>query len=240
MRFAVLAVAFRRPPGGTYSTTGRFSRDGRRYWPIVTMSTRASRRRREELRDLVSPLPESEHEARLRRHRRVEILRRRQQRQRALEARAPAHVAVQPRHGLDVVVEDVGLRRDDGFDRRRGGRGSRASGLRHRAAGASARTARIVSAKCAAPPSGRSSRSTDVRTTNCRDIRCDGRAHADGLQRVDRERLAVGDVAETAGPRADVAEQEEGRRAAGETLAAVRAARLFADRVEPVRAHDGS
>ena len=66
-----------------------------------------------------------------------------------------------------------------------------------------------------------------------------GRAHADGLQRVDRERLAVGDVAEPAGPRADVAEQQEGGGAAGETLAAVRAARLFADRVEPVRAHHG-
>ncbi len=225
--------------GRTYSTTGRFSRDGRRYWPIVTMSTRASRRRRRSVRDLVRALPEAEHEARLRRHGRVEILHRRQQRQRAIQARAPAHVAVQPRHGLDVVVEDVGLRRHDGFDRRAPapeiGRQDFDTGRRLERAHRADRFGEM----------GGASVGEIVAVHRRQDDELEGhplhgRAHADGLQGVDRERLAVGDVAEAAGPRADVAEQEEGRRAAGETLAAVGAARLFADRVQPVRAHHGS
>ncbi len=47
----------RRRPGCTYSTTGRFSRDGRRYCPIVTMSTAASRIRSSRARTSSSRSP---------------------------------------------------------------------------------------------------------------------------------------------------------------------------------------
>ena len=224
--------------GRTYSTTGRFSRDGRRYWPIVTMSTRASRRRsrRSATSSGRSPSPSMKPDFVV--MRRVEILHRRQQRQRAIQARAPAHVAVQPRHRFDVVVEDVGLRRHDRFDRRapaaKIGRQDFDTGRRLERADRADRFGEMGGA-----PVGEIVAVHRRQDDELEGHPLHGRAHPDGLQRVDRERLAVRDVAEAAGPRADVAEQEEGRRAAGETLAAVGAARLFADRVQPVRPHHG-
>src|SRR5204863_10045944 len=64
------------------------------------------------------------------------------------------------------------------------------------------------------------------------------RGDARGLERVDGKRAPVGDVAEPASPRADVAQQQERRRPTRETFSAVRAPRLLADRREGAGTHD--
>src|SRR5206468_6290846 len=61
--------------------------------------------------------------------------------------------------------------------------------------------------------------------------------HAPRLHRVHLSRAPRRDVAEGAGPRADVPEQEKRGRAPGEALAPVGTARLLAHGAEPVRAH---
>src|SRR5690606_10927593 len=53
-----------------------------------------------------------------------------------------------------------------------------------------------------------------------------------GLSRIERQRLAGGDIAEAAGARADAAKDHEGRVLLAPALADVRTARLFADRVQ--------
>src|SRR5438132_8038073 len=58
------------------------------------------------------------------------------------------------------------------------------------------------------------------------------------LLRIGRKRPPVRDVAERAAPRADVAEDHEGRGALAEALGDVRAGRLFADRVQLLAAKD--
>jgi hypothetical protein len=69
--------------------------------------------------------------------------------------------------------------------------------------------------------------------------RLDGAPDAERLRRIDRRGLAVGDVAEAAGSRTDVAEQEKRGGPAREALSAIGTARLLADRVQAVRAHHG-
>ena len=95
---------------------------------------------------------------------RVELLDPLQQPDRMEVARARPHVEIARRHGLEIVVEDVGLGRDDRSRARRPCAGSRASASRSWWPG-SARGSRGWSAKCSAPPSARSSRSTEVTTT---------------------------------------------------------------------------
>ena len=80
-------------------------------------------------------------------------------------ARAGADRGIEPRHGLQVVVEHVGARRRSTVSAAPGLR--RKSGVRISIVvpGAAARMARMTAAKWAAPPSARSSRSTEVMTT---------------------------------------------------------------------------
>src|SRR6516162_8477298 len=79
-------------------------------------------------------------------------------------AGARAHLGIEARNGFEIVVEDVWPRRDDGFERARLVEkvGVKTSIV---VPGATVRTALIVRAKCPAPPSSRSSRSTEVMTT---------------------------------------------------------------------------
>ena len=87
-----------------------------------------------------------------------------QQPERMVVARAGADREVERRHRLEVVVEHV---RPASTTTSSAPSFRRKSGVRISivAFGVARRTARIVSAKCAAPPSSRSSRSTDVMTT---------------------------------------------------------------------------
>ena len=156
------------------------------------------------------------------------------------------HDRVEPRHRLEVVVEDVGARGEDGVERRARRRRSRARGPRPspRAAPRAARA--IVAANCPAPPSARSSRVTLVTTTWRRPSRRAASRHAPRLVGVERAEtgsrrrpiapaapsLARLDRAEAAAPRADVAEDQERRRPRREALALVRAAGLVADGVQ--------
>src|ERR1044072_1983817 len=104
--------------------------------------------------------------------------------------------------------------------------------------GFKARTCRMVSAQCAAPPSRRSSRVTEVMTAGAG---AGGRGGAERLHRfgdvarlfgVERDGLPLRDGAEAAVARADVAADHEGRRPVRPALEDVRAARLLADGVE--------
>ena len=94
----------------------------------------------------------------------------------------------------------------------------------------------MQSAKCAAPPSRRSSRSTEVITTYAAPCRGWCAARCARLQRIGRLRPAVGDVAERAAARAHLAEDHEGRGALAEALVDVRAGRFLAHRDQAVLA----
>ena len=97
----------------------------------------------------------------------------------------------------------------------------------------------MTSAKCAAPPSARSSRSTEVMTTWLQ-----ARAWRRRRRRAPARRgstapgMPGAHVAEGAGARAGVAEDHEGRVLLRPALADIRAAGLLADRDELVLAHD--
>jgi len=142
------------------------------------------------LMDLHPFLAEPKHDARLGEDRRVAALDAFEQAQRGIIARAGTDRRIEPRHGFEIVIIDVGSRIDDGGDRAFGlvaeiGGEDFDRRLRRFAAqrlndldelaragvrisivvpGAMARIARIVLTKCSAPPSGRSSRSTEVMT----------------------------------------------------------------------------
>ena len=62
-------------------------------------------------------LAESDHEAGLGEHRRVELLHLLQQPDRGEVARAGPHGEILRRHGFEIVIEHVGLGRDHGLDR---------------------------------------------------------------------------------------------------------------------------
>ena len=68
--------------------------------------------------NLLALLAQAEHQARLCRHLRRKLFRAPQQFERPLVHRASAHLAIEPRHGLGVVVKHVGLGGDHGFQRR--------------------------------------------------------------------------------------------------------------------------
>src|SRR6185312_12972077 len=62
-------------------------------------------------------LAEPDHEAGLGEHRRIDVLDAIQEAQRMEIARARPYLAVEPRHGFEIVVEHVGPRRDDDLER---------------------------------------------------------------------------------------------------------------------------
>ena len=103
-------------------------------------------------------------------------------------ARAGADRGIQPRHGFQVVVEDVGPGVATTISTAPGLR--RKSGVRTSIVvpGAAARMARMMAAKWPAPPSGRSSRSTEVMTTCAQAELRHGIGDAGGFVGVERGR----------------------------------------------------
>ena len=108
---------------------------------------------------------ESDHDAGLGRNVRRVGARSIEQFERARVAAAGARHPVQPRHGLRVVIQHVGPGVEDRVQRRFLSLKIRNQDLEAAVRPARARVSRIVAAKTDAPPSGRSSRSTEVITT---------------------------------------------------------------------------
>ena len=104
-------------------------------------------------------------------------------------------------------------------------------------AGVLRRSASITLTNWLAPPSGRSSRSTEVTTIWVEAQLGGGDGDMLGLERIDRARHAGLDVAEGAGAGAGVAEDHHRRVLLGPALADIGAGRLLADRGEAQPAH---
>ena len=149
----------------------------------------------------------------------------------ALERRAPAGDGIQPRHDLDVVVEDVGALGDDLRERH-----LLAAEVRRQDLDLAAR--RLAAALADDADERARAEVGQVVAVDRRDDRVaqphlrDRARDAGGLERVVPRRLAGADVAEAAAPRARVAEDHERRGAALPALADVRAGGLLADRVQ--------
>ena len=181
---------------------------------------------------------EAQHQAGLGGDLRVRFLGAAQQLERALVDGALAHLAVEPRHRLGIVVEHVGARGehdlqgvpvaakigDQHFDL--AGRNAPANLLD--GAGEDMRAA--VGLVVAVHGSDHGVAQAHARG---------GFGHAVGLVLIRRAGgLAGGHGAEAAGARADVAEDHEGGGAVLPALAHVGAARALANGVQPERAHD--
>ena len=151
--------------------------------------------------------------------------------QRPLVASAGLCDAVEARHGLDVVVQDLGARGDDQLQRFVDALEVRREDLDAAAGGLQAdllddvdeglRRADVVVVAVHAGDDG-------VLEAELRD----GVGHAPRLIEVDRLGLALGHRAEAAAPRAEVAEHHEGRGLLVPALADVGAVRALADGVQ--------
>ena len=182
-------------------------------------------------------LAQPDHEARLGEHRRIALLHPLQQAQRVEVARAGPHLEIEPRHRLEVVVEDVRLGRHHHLRRPARTSGSPAPASRSSSSDSSAAPPGPSARNAPRRRPSRSSRSTEVITTCFRPIFSTASATRAGSG-VERVRPAGGDVAEGAGPGADLAHDHHGGVALRPALADVRAARLLADRHQAVLAHD--
>ena len=151
--------------GGTKRTTGWCLRVGCRYWPMVRKSTPAERRSSITCSTSFRSSPRPTMMPDLVNMAAVDLLHLLQQPQRGEIARAGPHRQIERRHGFEIVVEHVGPRRAPRARSRRPCGGSPASGLRSWCPGSGRGSPRMVCAKCCAPPSARSSRSTEVTTT---------------------------------------------------------------------------
>ena len=177
-------------------------------------------------------LAQADHDAGLGEEGRVQLLDLLQQAQRVEVARA----------GPDGADRAAARSRDCGCRRRAAPRrsprprpacaGSRASGSRSWSPGARARIASMQRTNWKAPPSGRSSRSTEVMTTCARPSVRHGLGQMRRLVRVEPAGQAGLDVAEGAGAGAGVAQDHHRRVLLRPALADVRAGRLLADRVQ--------
>ena len=98
----------------------------------------------------------------------------------------------------------------------------------------------MVAAKWAAPPSARSSRSTEVTTTCCRPSLATASATRAGSSGSSASGMAGAHVAERAGARAGVAHDHHGGVALRPALADVGAGGFLADGDEAVLAHQGA
>ncbi len=149
------------------------------------------------------------------------------------------HLLVEPRHRLGVVVQNRDRRGDDGRERRMISLEIRDQDLDRALGDARFDGWRAVAAKCPAPPSGRSSRFTEVITT-CRSPR---RATASATRRGSSgstgERSPVIDRTEPTRARAGVTEQHQRRRVMRPAFAEVRTLRFLADRVQAERPDGG-
>ena len=149
----------------------------------------------------------------------------------SVPARPLADRLLEPSDGLEVVVEDV---RPGVHDVRSGASAPLKSGMRTSTPmpGVRSRNPRIVSAKTCAPPSGRSSRATQVTTTCSRPMATTRLGDPPRLVVVEPGRPAGLHVAEAAGPGAGVAEDHDRGGALVPALPDVRAVGLLADGVE--------
>ena len=190
------------------------------------------------LQHLVALLAEADHDAGLGEQRRVELLGALQQPQRSEIARARPHGQIFRRHGLEIVVEDVGPAPRPRSRARRPCAGSPASAPRSSSPARRARMAAIVRGEMRAPPSARSSRSTEVTTTWLRPSLATASATRVRLARIERAGQAGAHIAEGAGARAGVAHDHEGGVRLLPALADIGAAGLLADRRELVLADD--
>src|SRR5258706_7658740 len=151
---------------------------------------------------------------------------------------ARTRLAVQARHGLQIVVHHVWRRGGEDLERAL----QAAAEIRHQdlqrgrrrgladLADAVDEMLRAAVAQIVAIDAG----DDDVGKLELRDRL----GEVPRLLGVGRERAAVRDVAERAAPGADVAEDHERRRALAEALGDVRARRLLADRVQALLAQD--
>ena len=161
-----------------------------------------------------------------------------QQPERVCIVRTRARLFVQPRHGLEIVVHDVGRGfrqdlqsaiettaeiRDQHLDPRPGRNLAQLADAVPEMAGPA--VAQVVAVHTG---------DHDVRELQRRDRLGQIR----GLVGIERQRPAVTDVAEWATPRADVAHDHERRRAFAEAFADVRAGGFLADGVQMVLAQD--
>src|SRR5262245_19326060 len=185
---------------------------------------------------LVALFAKADHHAALGRNVRRVPLRPLEQLQRSRIAPPRARHAIETRHGLRVVIEDVGTRIEDRAQRRLA---ALEVGDEHLDAAAGQTFARFADGVC----EDRGAAVGQIVAINRRDHdvveiqRRDGVGDPARFCRVDRRWPAMRHRAVRAGARADVAEDHEGRGAVVPALADVRALRFFADRVEIQLAH---
>ena len=204
---------------------------------MVRKSTSAARRSSITCSTSALLLAQPDHHARFGEHRRVELLDPVEQAQRREIARARPHLGVKPRHGFEIVVEDIGPRPRPRSRSRRPCAGNRASAPRSWWRARRARIAAMVRAKCPAPPSSRSSRSTEVTTMCSRPSAATASPTRSRLVRVEPVGPAGRDVAEGAGAGADRAQDHHRRVLLLPALADIGAGRLLAHGVELELAH---
>ena len=191
-----------------------------------------------DLEDLLVRLAQADHQAALGRDVRHLFLEALEQRQAELVVGARARFLVQARHGLHVVVHDVGRRVLQ--DRQRLVQAAAEVGHQHldlrlrRGLAGGADALGIVAGAAVAQVVAVDRGDDDVLQLECRDRL----GQVGRLVHVQRIRAAVADVAERAAPGALVTHDHEGRGALAEAFADVRAARLLADGVQLVLAQD--
>ena len=107
----------RTPPASTNRSTAWCFGVGCRYWPMVRKSILAARMSSITCSTSLRCFAQAHHHARLGEQRRVQLLGALEQPQRSEIARARAHGQILRRHGFEIVVEHVRLRRDDRLER---------------------------------------------------------------------------------------------------------------------------
>src|SRR5438552_3616294 len=177
-------------------------------------------------------LAQADHESRFCRHGRVPALELLQQRERVPVIAAGPCLFIQAGHRLQVVIHDVGWCGGEDLERAVEAAAEignqnfdgRARTVFPDGADAVDEVLGAAVAQVVAVDAG----DDDVAQTELGD----GLRQMTGLVRIRRERTAVRHIAEGAAPRADVAEDHEGRGAFAEAFGDVRARRFFAHRVQ--------
>ena len=185
-----------------------------------------------DLNDLLVGFADADHQAGLGRHLRVALLECLEEVERVLVVGAGAGLLVEARHGFQVVVEYVGQRlaeHVDGDLRAPAKVGNEClDGGRRRLVAYGGDDVDEVLGAAVAQVVAVDAGNDDVAQFQVRDAV----GEIGWLFGVGRQRFAVADVAERAAARADVAEDHEGRRAAAEAFADIRAGGFLADGVQ--------
>ena len=190
------------------------------------------------LQDLFVGLAKTDHDAALRRHVRNGALELREQLQRVHVVRSRTRVAIQPRHGFQVVIHHVGRR---GFQNLQRAVKSAAkighqhfNACRRRKLARSPNTVNEMLRAAVLQVVAIDRRDDDVRKLQRRNRP----RQVERLIGVERIGASVADIAKRAAPRALVAHDHEGCSTFAETLADVRARRFLAHGVQIVLAQD--